>query len=77
MDTLHLRDMPDELCERLRRHARRSNRAVSAVVIDAIERELAKASWREHWEALPTTDLGTEAASLLTEERAARDTQIG
>ena len=69
--------MPDALHERLRRHARERDRTMSAVVLTAVERELARWEWQERLALRPTTDLGAEAATLLDEERSLRDTETG
>jgi plasmid stability protein len=71
MVNLQVRNVPEALHERLRRHARESNRSMSAVVLAAIERELTRWEWRERLAQRPDTDLGVEAATLLHAERAA------
>ena len=76
MANLHVRNIPDELYQRLRKHARKGNRAISATVLAAAERELA---WSE-WEPVgqhPTTDLGVGAATPLAGERPHRDSETG
>lgn len=77
MANLHLRNIPDDLCERLRRYAREHNRSVSSVVIGALERELARLEWPERLARLPKTDLGVDAATLIAEERRRRDRELG
>ena len=77
MATLHITNIPDALHERLRRHARKNNRSMSAVVLTAVERELARWEWREHLAQRPKTDLGVEAAALLAEERSLRSAELG
>ena len=77
MANLQVRNFPDDLHAQLRRHARARNRSMSAVVLSAVERELARGAWRERLAQRPTTDLGVDAASLLAEERAARDAEAG
>ena len=68
--------MPDVLHERLRQHALERNCTMSAAVMDAIERELARWEWSKHLAARPTTDLGIEVASLIAEVRASRDAEL-
>ena len=70
-------NMPDDLQERLRRHARENNSAMSTVMLTAVERELARSEWRTHLAQRPVADLGIDAAALLAGERARRDTEIG
>ena len=49
---------------------------MSAAVMDAIERELARWGWSKHLATRPTTDLGIEVASLIAEVRASRDAEL-
>ena len=73
---LQVRNVPPELHERLRRHARARNRSMGEVVLDAVEHELARQEWHERFARRPVTDLGVTAASLLEEARGDRDTQF-
>lgn len=77
MANLQVRNIPDDLHERLRRHARKYNRSMSTVVVSAVERELALGEWRERLAQRPKTDLGVDAVTLIAEERAARDAETG
>ena len=70
---LQVRNIPDDLHERLRRHAREHNLTMSEVVLIAVERELERWEWRKRLAQRPKTDLGVEAATLLAEERSLRD----
>ena len=76
MANLQVRNVPDDLHERLRRHARENNCTMSAVVIIAVERELARWEWRKRLAQRPKTDLGVAAATLLAEERYLRDLEM-
>lgn len=71
MPNLHIRNVPDSLHERLRRRAREANCSMNAVVLAAVERELARGEWEEHLAQRPKTELGVAAATLLYEERLA------
>lgn len=73
MANLQVKNVPEAVHERLRRQARENNCTMSAFVLAAIERELARCEWREHLRRQPTTDLGVQAATLIREERAMRD----
>ena len=77
MATLNIRNIPDDLYERLQRYARASNRSVSEVVVAALERELERLEWQEHLARQPTTDLEIDAATLIAEERRRRDLELG
>ncbi len=75
MANLQVRNIPDELHERLRRHAREHNCTMSAVVLSAVERELVRWEWRKRLAQRPETDLGGDAAALLADARALRDAE--
>ncbi len=77
MANRQVRNIPDDLHERLRRHARAHSRTMSAVVLSAVERELARGEWRERLAQRPLSDLGVDAAALLAKERAIRDSESG
>ena len=76
MANLQVRNVPEEMMERLRALARGRNCTLSAAVLAAIERDLAKWEWWQRWEQRPITDLGVDAATLIAEERAARDQEL-
>ena len=76
MANLQVKNIPDELHERLRRHAREQNCTMSAVVLIAVERELSRSEWRERLAQRPRSDLGAAAADLLQAERAHREREI-
>ena len=75
MANLQVRNMPDDLHERLRRHARDNNCTMSAAVLIAVERELERGEWRKRLAQRPRADLGLEAATLLAEERRLRNVE--
>ena len=77
MANLHVRNIPDDVYGRLRRHARANGRSVSAVVLSAVERELERLEWQERLAQRPTTNLGVDAATIIAEERARRDLELG
>lgn len=77
MANLQVKNVPDVLHERLRRHAQEHNITLSAAVLNAVERELARAEWRRRLAQRPTTYLGVAAADLLVAERAERETELG
>ncbi|WP_419554670.1 FitA-like ribbon-helix-helix domain-containing protein [Candidatus Poriferisodalis sp.] len=76
MANLQVRNMPDELHERLRRCAQQRNCSMSAVVLQAVERELEWSEWQERWESSPEIDLGISAAEVLDEVRRERDEEL-
>ena len=76
MANLQVRNISDDLHDRLRRHARENNCTISAAVLTAVERELARWAWRKRLAQRPETDLGVEVAALLVEERSLRDVEM-
>ncbi|MDE0700029.1 MAG: hypothetical protein F4Y27_03445 [Acidimicrobiaceae bacterium] len=76
MANLQVRNMSDVLHERLRQHARERNCTMSAAVLEAIERELARWEWNKHLANRPTTNLGIDVASLIAEVRETRDSEL-
>jgi plasmid stability protein len=76
MANLQVKNIPDDLHERLRRHARKRNCTIGEVVLAAAERELAELEWRERWAQQLASELGVNAADLIREERELRDLAI-
>ena len=76
MANLQVKNIPDTLHDRLRRHARKNGVTISATVIAAIERELERNEWRERLATRPLTDLGVRASDILAEQRALRDAEL-
>ena len=79
MANLQVKNVPDELHERLRRHARRNNCTMSAAVLAAIEHELERDEWRERMANRPIVDLGPgeTVVEALAAARAERDSELG
>lgn len=77
MGNLQVKNIPDDLHERLRCHARENHCSISAIVLAAVERELARRDWRKRLAQRPKTNLGVDASSLLMEERSIRDQETG
>ena len=76
MANLQVRNISDDLHDRLRRHARENNCTISAAVLTAVEQELARWEWRKRLAQRSETDLGVAAAALLAEERSLRDVEM-
>ena len=77
MANLQVKNVPEELHERLRRYARKERCTLSAAVLAAIEKELERSEWRERMANRPIVDLGVPAARLIEEARAERDKELG
>jgi plasmid stability protein len=76
MANLQVKNLPEDLHERLRRAAEASRCTLSEVVLEALERELARRDWQQRLAGRPKSELGTSAASLLAEARAGRDREL-
>lgn len=76
MSNLQARNIPEGFHERLRRHARERNCTMSAAVLEAIERDLARWEWSKHIATRPTTAMEIDAVSLIAEARELRDTDL-
>ena len=76
MANLQVRNVPKALHDRLRKHARESNRSMSDIVLAAVERDLDMREWQERLAQDPPTDLGVPAAVLLHEERALYEAEL-
>ena len=73
---LHVKNIPPDLHERLRRQAKFQKRTTNDIVLAAIEHELARYEWREGYLRYARVVLGVSAASLLEEEREARRQEL-
>ncbi|MYD90018.1 MAG: hypothetical protein F4Y08_06720 [Caldilineaceae bacterium SB0662_bin_9] len=69
MGNLQIKNISDDLHERLRLHANEDHCSMSAIVLAAVERELARRDWQKHLAQRPKTNLDVEASALLMEER--------
>ena len=76
MASIQVRNIPDNLYERLYKHAHESNSTMRALVVAAIERELRRREWQQGLADRPVTDLGIDAATLLAEARAEREAEM-
>ncbi len=76
MTNLQVKNIPDDLHDRLRRYAQRKNCTIGAAVLAAIEHELAMSEWKERYAELPETQLSAPAATLIATERQLRDDEL-
>ena len=70
---LQVKNIPDDLHERLRLHARESHCSLSVIMLAAVKRESARRDWRKRLAQRPKTNLSVEASALLMEERSIHD----
>ncbi|MGH9339787.1 MAG: FitA-like ribbon-helix-helix domain-containing protein [Acidobacteriota bacterium] len=76
MANLQVKNIPDSLYRRLKRHVRKHNLTLSEFVLRSVERELERSTFHERLASRPRTKLGSSAASLLEEERRGRDREL-
>ena len=73
MATLQVKNIPDEMYERIRWLAKKRKSTISATVIAAIERQIQEEEWQAHWEGLPKDALDVSPSELVYEARTLRD----
>ena len=76
MSNLQVKNVPEALHNRLKHYARRHNRTLSEIVLQALDRELTRAELHERLETRLQAKLGASAAFLLEEERRQRDKNL-
>ena len=76
MANIQVKNIPEKLHNRLRRYAREQECTLGEIVLDAIEREVARREWHKRFSGRPTTQLGSSAADLLERERRQRDSDL-
>lgn len=72
MANLQVKNLPDELNERLHRYARERRQPIREVVIEAVERELDRRTFVQRLRQREPANLPTSAANLLESERRER-----
>jgi hypothetical protein len=76
MANIQVKNIPEKLHNQLRRYAREQECTLGEIVLEAIEREVARRAWRKRFSGRPSTQLGTSAAGLLDQERRQRDSDL-
>ena len=75
MSNLQVKNVPNDLYERLRSYADERNSTISAVVLTAVERELDKANMAKRLAERSSVELTNSAAELVRQERVLRDNE--
>ena len=73
MSTLQVKNIPDDLRERLQRQARRCKTTIDDVLLTALEREAQRLEWNENLAASEPANFKTPPSEILAQERAQRD----
>jgi plasmid stability protein len=77
MGNLQVKNIPETLHRRLKKHAQKHGSTLSDFVRQAIEKELARSEFHERIAKRTSTNLGVSAASLLEDERDERREELG
>ena len=75
MSNLQVKNVPNDLYERLRSYADERNSTISAVVLTAVERELDKANMAKRLAERSSVELTNSAAELVRQERVLRESE--
>jgi hypothetical protein len=73
MANIQVKNIPEKLRNRLRRYAREQECTLGEIVLEAIEREVARRESHKRFSGRPSTKLSTSATELLEQERRQRD----
>ena len=76
MANIQVKNIPEKLHNRLRRYAREQECTLGEIVLEAIEREVARREWHKRFSGRPSTKLFSSAAELLEQERRQRDSEL-
>jgi hypothetical protein len=76
MANIQVKNISEKLHNRLRRYAREQQCTLGEIVLEAIEREVARREWQKRFAGRPSTQLGSSAAQLLGQERRQRDSDL-
>ncbi len=73
MANIQVKNIPEKLHNRLLRYAREEQCTLGEIILEAIEREVARRDWHKRFVGRPRTFLGSSAAKLLENERRQRE----
>ena len=76
MANIQVKNIPENLHNRLRRYAREQGCTLGDIILESIEREVARREWHKRFANRPSTRLRSAAAKLLAEERHQRDSDL-
>jgi hypothetical protein len=76
MANIQVKNIPEKLHNRLRRYAREQDCTLGEIILEAIEREVARREWHKRFSGHPMTHLASSAAELLEQERRQRDRDL-
>jgi hypothetical protein len=76
MAHIQVKNIPEKLHNRLRRYAHEQDCTLGEIILEAIEREVARREWHKRFSGRSSTQLGSSAADLLEQERRQRDSDL-
>ena len=76
MANIQVKNIPERLHNKLRRYAREQDTTLGEIILEALEREIARREWHKHLSSRPATRLRSSAAELLDQERRLRDSDL-
>ena len=76
MVDLQVKDVPDELYQRVRWLADRRDSSVDSVILEAIEQAVQREEWWERWESRPTFDGEIDSVRWIREAREENDRKL-
>ena len=77
MANLQVKNVPNELHEKLQSYAQQEGRTLRDVVLEALRREVSRREFRARLSGRERVDLGRPAARGLEEARRDRDRELG
>ena len=73
MATIRVKNIPDDLRDRLQRQAGRCRASIDDVLLEALEREVLRLEWNEKLASKNPAKVKTNPSDILAQERAQRD----
>ena len=69
MPNLQVKNVPDDMYERIRWLAKKQNATIRATVLEAVERRIREQEWQERIDKRAAFELDVDAATLIREGR--------
>ena len=76
MVDLQVKDVPDELYQRIRWLADRRDSSIDSVILEAIEQAIRREEWWERWASRPTFDGEIDSVRWIREAREENDRKL-
>jgi hypothetical protein len=76
MANIQVKNIPESLHNKLRGYAREQDCILGEIILEAIQREVARREWQKRFSRRPATALSSSAAALLDQERRERGGEL-